>query len=35
MILDKSGTPTRIGHKIDEKTGKKVRISTKTGEAIK
>lgn len=35
MVTDKSGIPTRIGHRIDEKTGKKVRISTKTGEAIK
>jgi len=35
MILDKSGNPTRIGYKVDEKTGKKIRISKKTGEAIK
>ena len=35
MILDKSGNPSRIGHTTDEKTGKKVRISKKTGEAIK
>jgi large subunit ribosomal protein L24 len=35
MIMDKSGTPTRIGYKVDEKTGKKIRISKKTGEAIK
>jgi large subunit ribosomal protein L24 len=35
MILDKAGNPSRIGHTIDEKTGKKVRISKKTGEAIK
>ncbi len=35
MVLDKSGTPTRTGTQIDEKTGKKVRISKKSGEAIK
>ncbi len=35
MILDKSGNPTRIGYKVDEKTEKKIRISKKTGEAIK
>ena len=35
MVTDKSGAPTRIASKVDEKTGKKVRISIKTGEAIK
>jgi len=35
LILDKAGNPTRIGYQIDEKTGKKVRISKKTGEVIK
>ncbi len=35
MILDKSGTPARVGYKVDEKSGKKVRISKKTGEVIK
>jgi large subunit ribosomal protein L24 len=35
MILDKSGTPTRVGYQVDEKSGKKVRISKKTGEVIK
>ena len=36
MIVDpKSGQPTRIGRKIDEKTGKLVRYSKKSGEVIK
>lgn len=35
MIVDKSGKPTRIGRKIDEKTEKSVRYSKKTGEIIK
>jgi len=35
MIIDGSGKPTRIGRKEDEKTGKIVRYSKKTGELIK
>ena len=36
MIVDpKSGDATRVGRKIDEKTGKLVRFAKKTGEAIK
>ncbi len=35
MVMDKSGKPTRIGRKKDEKTGKSVRISKKSGEVIK
>ncbi|RLD34165.1 MAG: 50S ribosomal protein L24 [Bacteroidetes bacterium] len=35
MVMDKSGKPTRIGRKKDEKTGKSVRISNKSGEVIK
>ena len=36
MLVDPaSGKPTRVGRKIDEKTGKLVRYSKKTGEAIK
>ncbi len=36
MILDPNGgAPTRIGRSVDEKTGKLVRISKKSGEAIK
>ncbi len=33
-IVDKSGKPTRIGRKNDEKSGKSVRYSKKTGEVI-
>ena len=36
MIVEPgSGKPTRIGRMLDEKTGKLVRYSKKTGEAIK
>ena len=35
MVVDKSGKPTRVGRKLDEKTGKLVRYSKKTGEIIK
>ena len=35
MVVDNSGKPTRVGRKIDEKTGKLVRYSKKTGEIIK
>ena len=35
MVVDKSGKPTRIGHKKDEKTGKSIRYSKRTGEIIK
>lgn len=34
-ITEKGGKPTRIGRKLDEKTGKSVRYSKKTGEVIK
>ncbi len=34
-VIDASGTPTRIGRKMDEKTGKSVRYSKKSGEVIK
>ncbi len=34
MVIDKSGKPTRIGRKLDDK-GKLIRYSKKTGEAIK
>ncbi|MDP2423427.1 MAG: 50S ribosomal protein L24 [Bacteroidales bacterium] len=33
--IDNSGKPARIGRKVDEKTGKSVRVSKKTGEVIK
>ena len=36
MLLDPSGgTPTRIGRKADEKTGKLVRYAKRSGEVIK
>ncbi len=35
MIIDKAGQPTRTDLRIDEGTGKKVRFSKKSGEAIK
>ena len=34
MVMD-GKTPTRIGRRIDEKTGKSVRYSKKSGEEIK
>ncbi len=34
-VMDASGTPARIGRKMDEKTGKSVRYSKKSGEVIK
>ena len=35
MLLDpKTGKPTRVGFKVDAKTGKKVRISKKSGTQI-
>jgi large subunit ribosomal protein L24 len=34
-LIDGAGNPTRVGHKLDEKTNKSVRISKKTGEVIK
>jgi len=36
MLIDPaSGKPTRVGRKIEEKTGKIVRFAKKTGETIK
>ena len=35
MVVDNSGKPTRVGRRKDEKTGKSVRYSKKTGEIIK
>lgn len=34
-VVDKSGKPTRVGRKPEEKTGKSVRYSKNTGEVIK
>lgn len=35
MVIDGSGKASRIGRKIDEKSGKLVRYSKKSGEVIK
>lgn len=35
MLVDSKGTATRVGKRIDEKTGKMVRYSKKSGEVIK
>ena len=35
VLIDKSGKPTKVGRKKDEKTGKITRISKKSGEVIK
>ncbi len=35
MLVGPDGTPTRVGRRIDEKTGKLVRYSKKSQEAIK
>ena len=34
MVVDSDGTPARVGYRIDEESGKKVRISRKTGKDI-
>lgn len=34
-VIDASGNPTRVGRKVDEKDGKSVRYSKKSGEVIK
>ena len=34
MVVDSDGNPTRIGYRIDNETGKKVRISKRNGEDI-
>ena len=35
LVDPKSGEPTKVGRKIDDKTGKLVRFAKKTGEVIK
>ncbi len=35
MVIDSSGTATRVGRKLDDKSGKLVRYSKKSGEVIK
>ena len=34
MVVDSDGNPTRVGYRVDEETGKKVRISRKSGKDI-
>ena len=34
MLLDSDGKPTRIGYRVDEETGKRVRISKRNGKDI-
>ncbi len=35
MVVDKAGAPSRVGKRVDEKTGKSVRFFKKSGEVIK
>jgi large subunit ribosomal protein L24 len=34
MVVDSDGTPTRIGYRVDEESGKRVRISKRNGKDI-
>ena len=34
MVVDSDGKPTRVGYRIDDETGKKVRISKRNGKDI-
>ena len=34
MVVDSDGKPTRIGYRVDENTGKRVRISKRNGKDI-
>jgi large subunit ribosomal protein L24 len=34
MVIDSDGSPTRIGYRVDEESGKKVRVSKKNGKDI-
>jgi len=34
MVLDDQGNPTRVGYKINEETGEKVRIARTTGKEL-
>jgi|ERR1700712_472030 large subunit ribosomal protein L24 len=34
MVIDSDGKPTRIGYRIDDESGKKVRVSKKNGKDI-
>ena len=35
MVVDSDGTPTRVGYRLNEETGKRVRISKRNGKDIK
>ncbi|ACY22896.1 ribosomal protein L24 [Gordonia bronchialis DSM 43247] len=34
MVVDSDGNPTRVGYRVDDESGKKVRISRKSGKDI-
>jgi large subunit ribosomal protein L24 len=34
MVVDSDGKPTRIGYRIDDETGKRVRVSKRNGKDI-
>ena len=34
MVVDSDGKPTRIGYRMDEETGKRVRVSKRNGKDI-
>ena len=34
MVVDPDGKPTRIGYRVDEETGKRVRISKRNGKDV-
>ena len=34
MVIDSAGNPTRIGYRVDDESGKKVRVSKKNGKDI-
>ena len=34
MVVDSDGRPTRVGYRVDEESGKKVRISKRNGKDI-
>ena len=35
MVVDSEGKPTRVGYRLDEESGKRVRISKRNGKDIK
>ncbi|MCX6480480.1 MAG: 50S ribosomal protein L24 [Mycobacterium sp.] len=34
MVVDSDGKPTRVGYRVDEKSGKRVRVSKRNGKDI-